>query len=262
MKLAMSNLAWDPAQDKEVAFLLVEAGFQGVELAPGKYFPEFSRASQADLARLRRWWEDQGLQIVALQGVMFGKSQLNIFRHPEVTLDHFAEVLRIAQCLGAGHVVFGAPAARDPGELSPHAAREAAILFFRALARLAQYRAVTVTLEATPAGYGGRFLTTTAEVAHFVDLIDQPELRLQFDTAAVLMNGEGLHEAAQHFAANAGHRHFSAPQLAPDLDRPDLLALLPVLRRCVPDGWLSLETLVPVEDRLEVIRRLVAAVSR
>ena len=38
MKLAASNIAWEPGEDEEVASRLRAFGFSGVELAPAKAF--------------------------------------------------------------------------------------------------------------------------------------------------------------------------------------------------------------------------------
>lgn len=38
MRLAISNIAWEPAEDDAIASLLQRYGIDAIDIAPGKYF--------------------------------------------------------------------------------------------------------------------------------------------------------------------------------------------------------------------------------
>lgn len=71
MRLAISNIAWDAAEDDAVALLLHRHGIDAIDIAPGKYFPEPAKALDEDIARVRNWWRDRGIEIFGMQALLF-----------------------------------------------------------------------------------------------------------------------------------------------------------------------------------------------
>ena len=55
MRIAISNIAWDPAEDEAVAALLHRYQVDAIDVAPGKYFPDPTIASDQDIQRVRHW---------------------------------------------------------------------------------------------------------------------------------------------------------------------------------------------------------------
>ena len=53
MRLAISNIAWDPVEDEAIAKLLRRFGVDAIDVAPGKYFPEPAKATEEDIARVK-----------------------------------------------------------------------------------------------------------------------------------------------------------------------------------------------------------------
>lgn len=255
MKLAASNFAWDPPEDAQAAALLRRHGFCGVELAPGKYFPELHTAEASHVRRVRDWWRDEDLPVTALQGVMYGQSDLNLFTCPAATLRHLGYVTTLARHLGASRVVLGAPGARDPGELDPESAWDRGRTFLSQLARLAAEDGLVIALEAAP---GARFLARTDETWQMVQDVNHPGLGLQFDSGALLTTGE---TGAAGYAQRAVHRHLSAPGLQPNLHGQEVQRILNELRATPLDGWLSAETLIPQERRLDVLDQQLRATA-
>ena len=66
MRLAISNIAWDIAEDISVAKLLGKFGVDAIDVAPGKYFPDPANAKDEDIANVRRWWADHGIEITGM----------------------------------------------------------------------------------------------------------------------------------------------------------------------------------------------------
>ncbi|MFD1691128.1 hypothetical protein ACFSHR_04895 [Azotobacter chroococcum] len=98
MRLAISNIAWDRDEDPAIAGLLQERGVDAIDVAPGKYFPEPGQASAQDIAHVRRWWSEHGIEITGMQALLFGTRGLNLFGPAQVReamLKHLAAVCRI-----------------------------------------------------------------------------------------------------------------------------------------------------------------------
>lgn len=218
MRVSISNIAWDVPEDEDVAKLLRTAGIDAIDVAPGKYFPDFVAATKADIQTVRDRWKDRGFDIVGMQSLLYGTQGLNLFGdHGSRAnmLKHLREVARIGAGLGANRLVFGSPKNRDKGELSTQAATDIALDFFARLGDIAAEEGVIFCIEPNPAQYGCNFLTNTRDAAALVAALNHAAIRLQLDAGAMAMNGEAAYEevAAAHLLA--GHIHISEPNLVP-----------------------------------------------
>lgn len=218
MRLAISNIAWDTAEDEVVATLLQRFAVDAIDIAPGKYFPEPAKATNGDIAQVKDWWAERGIEITGMQALLFGTTGLNVFGSAEsqaALLTHLAAVCRIGAGLGAPRVVFGSPKNRDRGRLNDQEALDMAIPFFRQLGDIALASGVTICLEPNPTCYGANFMTTSAETAHVVKRVSHPAIRMQLDTGALTINGENPMVVLHDYAALIGHVHASEPDLLP-----------------------------------------------
>ena len=218
MRLAISNIAWDTCEDEAVATLLQRFAIDAIDIAPGKYFPEPASAADADIAQVKSWWAERGIEITGMQALLFGTTGLNVFgttASQAAMLKHLAAVCRIGAGLGATRLVFGSPKNRDRSGLSDQEALEVAIPFFRHLGDIAQASGVTICLEPNPTCYGANFMTTSAETAQVVKCVAHPAIQMQLDTGALTINGEGPLEVLHDCAALIGHVHASEPDLLP-----------------------------------------------
>ena len=191
MRLAISNIAWDIAEDASVAELLVKFGVDAIDVAPGKYFPDPAGAKDEDIAKVRGWWAGHGIAISGMQSLLFGTTGLNVFgdgKSQEAMLEHLGAVCRIGAGLGATRLVFGSPKNRDRSGLSNAQVLEQAVSFFRRLGDIAREHGVIVCLEPNPTRYGANFMTTSAETAHVVAAVGHESIRMQFDTGALTIN--------------------------------------------------------------------------
>ena len=79
-----------------------------------------SMQPRSDIAEYRRSWEDRGLQIVSLQSLLFGRSDLQLFGDDGVRAalaDYLRRVIDFGAPLGAHALVFGSPKNRLRGAL-------------------------------------------------------------------------------------------------------------------------------------------------
>lgn len=233
MRLAISNIAWDIAEDEAVAALLRRYQVDAIDIAPGKYFPQPAKATAAEMGRVKDWWATRGVEITGMQALLFGTTGLNVFGAPEsqdAMLQHLDAVCRIGAGLGATRVVFGSPKNRDRSGLSDVETLATAVSFFRRLGDIAASHGVMICLEPNPTCYGANFMTTSGETAQVVAQIAHPAIRMQFDTGALTINEEDPVTVLKGCAGLIGHIHASEPNLVPlgdgDTDHPKMVEAL------------------------------------
>src|SRR5581483_3256291 len=103
-RLAISNIAWEPAEDDAIGTVLRTAGVGGVEIAPTKWKENPVRASLADIAEYRKAWEQRGLRIVSMQALLFGRPELQLFGEESsraAMLDYLQRLVKLGAGLGA-----------------------------------------------------------------------------------------------------------------------------------------------------------------
>lgn len=273
MRLAISNIAWDVAEDEDIAKLLNRYGIDAIDIAPGKYFPDPAKATEAEVAQVKNWWRERGIEIIGMQALLFGTSGLNVFGAPEVQanlIQHLAAVCRIGAELGATRIVFGSPKNRDRTSLSDEQVQAISVPFFRTLGDIAQSHGVMICLEPNPSCYGANFMTTSDETAEVVRQVAHPAIRMQFDTGAITINGEDAVTVFENYAAFIGHVHVSEPDIAPLGDRGTNHAVMATaLSQFLPNQIVSIEMLatknephlVSIERALDVAVRFYREIS-
>lgn len=256
MRLAISNIAWDIVEDETIVMLLSRFGVDAIDVAPGKYFSDPAKATDEDIARIKNWWSDRGIEITGMQALLFGTTGLNVFGSPEAQeamLQHLTAVCRIGAGLGATQLVFGSPKNRDRTGLSVQKAIDVAVPFFQRLGDLAQSYGVVICLEPNPTCYGANFMTTSAETVQVVRQIAHPAIRMQLDTGALTINGEDPSAALQDCAPLIGHVHASEPDLLPLGDGgTDHTKVVAALRQHLPNHVVSIEMLATKNEPHEV----------
>lgn len=218
MRLAISNIAWDIAEDEAVASLLKKYEVDAIDIAPGKYFPMPALASNSDIQRVEDWWASRGIEITGMQALLFGTTGLNVFGDDMVQhelLQHLGAICRIGGGLRAKRIVFGSPKNRDRTGLTDTETLKIATHFFRRLGDIALEYNVIICLEPNPTHYGANFMTTSAETAVMVRQIDHPAIFMQLDTGAITMNKEHAQAVLQDSVHLIGHVHASEPNLLP-----------------------------------------------
>lgn len=218
MRLAISNIAWDVAEDEAVAVLLQRYQVDAIDIAPGKYFSQPAKATSSDMLRVKDWWAARSIEITGMQALLFGTTGLNVFGPPasrDAMLHHLDGVCRIGASLGASRIVFGSPKNRDRNALTDMQAASVALPFFRRLGDIAATHGVMICLEPNPTCYGANFMTNCYDTAQMVKQIAHPAIRMQFDTGALTINGENPIAVLQTDAELIGHVHASEPKLLP-----------------------------------------------
>jgi sugar phosphate isomerase/epimerase len=267
MRLAISNIAWDTAEDSHVAEILHRHNMDAIDVAPGKYFPEPKTAEDEKIQQVRRFWEDRGIAITGMQALLFGTAGLNLFGPAEsqnAMLDHLGNICRIGAGLGATRLVFGSPKNRDRGGLTDEQAAEVAIPFLQSLGDIAAAHAVTICLEPNPPKYGCNFMTTSEATAGIVQQVSHPAIRMQLDTGAITINSENPNDVAGNYSHLIGHVHASEPDLVPLGDGvTDHGRMAAALKNKLPNHIVSIEMLATArEPHLQAIERALGVAIR
>ena len=218
MRLSISNIAWDTHEDSEIAALLQRLSIDAIDIAPGKYFTDFTKATDEDISTVKTWWNQHGIEITGMQALLFGTQGLNVFgseQSQSALLDHLTAVCRIGSKLGATRMVFGSPKNRDRTGLSDEETWRQAVEFFRKVGDIAQHWGVIICLEPNPTCYGANFMTSSVETADIVKRVAHPAIVMQLDTGALAINGESPLVILKDYAKLIGHIHASEPKLIP-----------------------------------------------
>jgi len=217
MNVAISNIAWSNEEERAVADVMARMGVHGVEVAPSKIGPRPAELSDDDVRRYRAFWNDAGVEIVAMQALLFGTQGLAIFESESsrrAMADYLAKIVRIGGMLGAKALVFGSPKNRLIGALSEADVDAIAVPFFREVGAIAVDHDTCLCIEPNPPAYGADWITTARAARAFVKRVDHPGFGLHLDGGALHMQSEGPDEIR---AAGRAIRHFHAsqPELAP-----------------------------------------------
>jgi sugar phosphate isomerase/epimerase len=260
MRLAISNIAWDTNEDDEVATLLRRFGVNAIDIAPGKYFPDPIKATDEDIALVKNWWSERGIEITGMQALLFGTTGMNVFGSPESQarlLAHLAAVCRIGAGLGALRLVFGSPKNRDRSGLNDEETLAIAIPFFRQLGDIALTWGVTICLEPNPSCYGANFMTNSAETALVVMQVAHPAIKMQLDTGALTINSENAQLVLNDHAMLIGHIHASEPNLLPLGDGgTDHAQMATAVLEQIPNHVVSIEMVATKDEpHIESIER-------
>jgi sugar phosphate isomerase/epimerase len=245
MKLAVSNIAWDLSEQAPVCSILRAQRVQGIEMAPTKLWPDWQGAEPSAAHSVQADLEQQGFVVPALQAILFGKPDLQLFSTDTAraaTLNHLRRVAALAGALGARVLVFGSPKNRQRGALTVAQAVAQAVVFFREAGQICAEFGVQLGIEPNPAMYDCDFLTHWYEAAELVRTVAHPAVRLHLDTACIHLAGDDPVEAIAEGADITCHFHISEPQLA-DFTQPqvDHARIGQALLTSGYHGWLSIE---------------------
>lgn len=238
MRLAASQIGWEPEEESSALDILREHGFKGLEIAPTRVAgpqPYSDVQSAADFsAGLRRAF---GLSVCSMQSIWFGQSGSMFGPEREALLDYTRQAVLFAEAAGCGNLVFGSPKNRVlPEGVSPNEA----VTFFKELGDFAASHGTVIALEANPTLYGTNFINTTAEALAMAEKVDSPGFAVNLDMGTILANNEAV-EALKGRVPQLNHVHISEPGLAMLEPRPQHRQLAELLRQEGYTGWVSIE---------------------
>lgn len=246
MRLAVSSIAWERADDDDVATALVAAGVDAIEVAPTKAWPDPRLVGREQAGAERMYWAARGLEVIATQSLLFGRPDLVLFGDSSTRrrlVEHLSHMVALGGHLGARAQVFGSPRNRRRGAVPREEATEIASEAFSAVAVVAEEHGTCLCLEANPIEYGADFLTSAHEAAALVAAVDRPGLRLHLDTACMVLAGDDVQDCVHRYHHLLQHVHLSEPGLGPvgSQTSPAHVGVLAALREIDYHGCVSIE---------------------
>lgn len=256
MKLSISNIAWTAESDLTVYAAMKELGYEGLEIAPTRIFPD---APYGKLQEAAEWHEkmlrEYGLSIPSMQSIWYGRKE-NLFcsfDERSALTQYTKSAIDFAKAIGCKNLVFGCPKNRAIPEAMPYGdAQDIAVDFFREVGAYAAACGTVVGIEANPAIYGTNFINDTESALSLIDEVASDGIRLNLDVGTMVANGESL-DILRGRLHLVNHVHISEPYLKPIQKRKLHEELLAMLGDAKYAGYVSIE--MGKVDHLEEIRK-------
>lgn len=268
MKLAISNIAWTPAEEPAIAKELQNIGVKYVEIAPTKVWDDPVHATDDQINEYLRFWSEHGIEVVAFQSMLFPRPDLKLFESPEnraETLAHLKEFIVLAGRMKAGVMVFGSPKNRQRGDMSEEDADGIAREFFASLGDVAQEHDVRFCIEPNAPQYACDFVTNAQQGIRLVREVSNPGFGLHLDIACMTLAGDNVAQSIKDAAPLLQHFHISSPMLDQVQERDDVRHqdAADALREIGYDKYVSIEMRPGDEGtNLERVRTAVALANR
>jgi len=214
IKLSISNIAWGVEYDAEMYQFLHDAGYQGLEIAPTRIFPEnpYDKLSEAKdwVAQLK---ENYGLEIPSMQSIWYGHNEKIFGTNEErkVLIDYTKKAVDFAETIECRNLVFGNPRNRDTDDIPRN--YPIAIDFFREIGDYAAEHNTTIAIEANPPIYNTRFINKTEQAVEIAYKCNCEGIKVNVDLGTIIYNKEDINYLKQ-IPGYINHIHISEPKLA------------------------------------------------
>lgn len=241
MKLSISNIAWSAEHDTEMYQFLHDNGFQGLEIAPTRIFPEkpYEHISEAkDLAVVLK--ENYGLEIPSMQSIWYGHQE-KIFGSKEeriILIDYTKKAIDFAEAIGCHNLVFGNPRNRETEDVAGN--YPTAIEFFREIGDYALDHNTIIAIEANPIIYNTHFLNTTEQAVEMAYKSGSDGIKVNVDLGTIMYNVEDINYLKQ-IPEFINHVHISEPGLNLIEHRPSHRLLFDILKSMKYNRYVSIE---------------------
>jgi D-psicose/D-tagatose/L-ribulose 3-epimerase len=238
MRLGMNMLLWSTdvsaAEFDDVFAMLKDAGYEGVEI------PIFDREVEK-YAELGRRLDRLGLEPIAVGAR--GGDENPLAADPSAAIAATKANLESSAALGASLICgpLGAPLGIFSGAGPTDEERSRAVAFLRQVAPHAEKCGVTIALE-----YLNRFemylTNTAAELAAIVRDVDEPRIRMMYDTFHAHIEEKSPRAALLECADVLVHVHLSeSDRSTPGTGQVAWDETFAALREIDYDGWVSIE---------------------
>lgn len=249
MRLAISNIAFEAADDEFIYEKMKELGFEGLEIAPTRIIPErpYEKNSQIK-AFSRSLKEKYCFDIVSMQSIWFGITQ-KIFASAEeraFLVDYTKKAVDFAQAAGCKNLVFGCPRNRV---IESEYDYPTAVEFFKCIGDYAAAHSTVIAIEANPPIYNTNFINNDTQAMSLWKDVASDGFKINLDMGTVIHNGEDI--SGLDFSP-ISHVHLSEPGLVKIEKRELHFQLAEIMRNSGYNGWVSIEMKKGLE-RCEIV---------
>lgn len=261
-KLSISNIGWAEENDASVYDIMKKYGFQGLEIAPTRIFPEkpYDKNSEAEVWS-KRLQSEYGFCVPSMQSIWYGRQE-KIFGSDEerkVLLVYTKKAIDFATAIGCKNLVFGCPRNR----YFPNGADESiAIDFFKELGDYAYSKNTVIGMEANPPIYNTNFINDTESAFKLIEKVGSKGVLLNLDLGTMIQNEEEVGKLNGKVGL-INHIHISEPGLKPIEEREIHEKLKSLLEKEGYDGFISIEMgkvddLAILEEKMNYVRGIFA----
>jgi D-psicose/D-tagatose/L-ribulose 3-epimerase len=262
MKIAVSNIAWQLAEEEAIAQIMQVLEIKGVEIATTKLWHSPLIAAKNEIEDYKHFWQNRDIEIVAMQALLFGRADLTIFDDAETrqeTFKYLIDTIELGSKLGVKVLVFGAPKNRKIGSLTWEQVEEIAIDFFYKLGKNAAKWGIQFCIEPNPQVYNCDFITNSHQGLKLVNKVDSAGFGLHLDSASMTLSNESISQALEQSFSKLCHFHISEPLLAPIGEgKVNHQMFAETLASLNYQGWTSVEMKAqhPISNSLNVSKAL------
>jgi D-psicose/D-tagatose/L-ribulose 3-epimerase len=218
LKLAISQIAWQPSEEEAIAEALQALSIKEIELAPPRIFADPANPKTQEIKDCTNFWGEFDITPVAFQALLFGRPDLTMFGDSgkrQEMFEHLARTIEAAGKLGMQALVFGSPKNRFvPESFDSNEAWGIAVEFFRGLGQVALDNGTSFCIEPNPVSYGCNFVTDSTSGLQLVREVANSGFGLHLDLAGMWLAEEDPISAIDKAGNLLKHFHLSAPDLA------------------------------------------------
>lgn len=261
MQLAISNIGWEKDQDNKVYNMMHDYGFEGLEIAPTRIFPD---KPYEHLKEAASWSEqllkDHQLVVPSMQSIWYGRTE-KIFGSLEernILLEYTKKAIDFAGSIGCRNLVFGCPRNRA---LPEGKSDDNALDFFHELGEYALTKNTVIGMEANPPMYNTNYINDTASAIDLIKRVNSKGFLLNLDVGTIIANNENLDILRDNLRL-VNHVHISEPGLKPIEERELHSSLVKMLKKAEYCGFVSIEmgkvdSLSIIEGKMSYLRKVI-----
>lgn len=263
MNLSISNIAWEQKNDKEVFRILQKNGYNGLEVAPTRLFPQ---NPYLHIAEAKMWayeiYHEYGLSIPSLQSIWYGRQE-KIFGSTEERkslLIYTTQAINFAEAIESNNLVFGCPQNRIMPENTDKNTEEAVLDFFWQIGEYAIKHGSVFSIEANPRIYNTNYVNFTADAFALARQVNSLGFKVNLDVGTIIENEEDISQLKGNIQL-INHVHISEPRLTPIRERSIHRQLINLLKEENYRFFISIEMgpqkdLMIIENAIRYVKEL------
>ena len=260
MKLSISNIGWEAEDDSRVYELMKKYGFEGLEIAPTRIFPN---NPYCKLSAAKMWSENlieqYGFVVPSMQSIWYGcqEKMFGSDSERQQLIEYTKMAVDFASVIGCHNLVFGCPRNRN---LPKSADRNIGTDFFRTISDYAAEKGTVIGMEANPPIYNTNYINDTKSAFQLINSVNSAGFRLNLDVGTMVENRENVAELEGKVCL-INHVHISEPGLKTIEKRQLHRSLWQLLNSEGYDRFVSIEVgktadIRKLEEQMDYVREI------